>query len=420
MTQGACFAGFALWLFATAAAWAQPGNQPEPRGLVRHVVAIYDKDDDHKLLGSGAVVSTTGLILTAKHILALEKLEHQSVPNLRVAVQVRAESNTALHPAELVAVHPIYDVAILKVDWPLKVVPLYVGSRDLDETWSWTAIGHNAGAASPQLFFEKSGTSSELTVRAGRWVIDRFVATGMSGGPLIVGNTIIGVISFADNSAYIDPVTPALAYFNLLGVLSRPLEGDPKRRAFSDWEDHIGTLAMKVRDYEALLDRIQIDHQWYCRLERRGAGAGAGDEGNMVLVIGHRKRMNFQPEFEARLSLELRATLSTRHGQDRDVTVTDFEFKPIDVREVAFTSVFDQLRSELRSVVPADEVDAYLPTRLEANLQVTGIWSEKLFGDGTGEAHRCCVLELPGSSGEQIARVCEPTPEIESARTDHE
>ena len=95
-------------LIACVLLLAMPYRVDAQQDYSASVVEIYDLNKS--LLGAGTVVSFSGLILTARHVLELPKTS-----TLRLAVSVSFKDNMTLLRAELVTAHPYLDLAILKI-----------------------------------------------------------------------------------------------------------------------------------------------------------------------------------------------------------------------------------------------------------------------------------------------------------------
>jgi hypothetical protein len=102
-----------LVIFLSSALVISSARAEEDTALQQHVVEILTQDK--KLIGTGTVVSFTGLILTAKHILYDNGEGGAAAPNYLTTVQVQFKDSMSLEQAELIAVHPYLDAAILKL-----------------------------------------------------------------------------------------------------------------------------------------------------------------------------------------------------------------------------------------------------------------------------------------------------------------
>lgn len=320
------------------AASATPDVSPAER-LKQHVVAIYD--ENNRLLGSGAVVSTQGLILTAKHILEFN-VEGQDAPAYRLSVKVRTNKDTELRNAALVATHPHMDIALIHSPGGSRIPPIFVGDVPKSASAKWFAIGHPRGIndVSAKLFDSKSGDWSSLQNDHGRIKLGIAVDTGMSGGPLIVENKIVGVVSHTQTTnAIIEPVKPALDHLRLLGFSAN-------KQGLIIISDHVGRLAGKIEDYERILSEIQIDVQWMCQITGIWpATAKQTMPGEIELRIVNKKRLRSQPDMYARVEVNFQ-TYVQPNGAASKVKLTkknDYEW----VKGKTNYAIFDKFDEEL-------------------------------------------------------------------------
>lgn len=326
------------------AASTTPDVSPAER-LKQHVVAIYD--ENNRLLGSGAVVSTQGLILTAKHILEFN-VEGQDAPAYRLSVKVRTNKDTELRNAALVATHPHMDIALIHSPGGSRIPPIFVGDVPKSASSKWFAIGHPRGIndVSARLFDSKSGDWSSLQNDHGRIKLGIAVDTGMSGGPLIVENKIVGVVSHTQTTnAIIEPVKPALDHLRLLGFSAN-------KQGLIIISDHVGRLAGKIEDYERILSEIQIDVQWMCQITGTWpATAMQTLPGEIELRIVNKKRLRSQPDMYARVEVNFQ-TYVQPNGAASKVKLTkknDYEWVKGKTNYAIFDKFDEELAAELAS-----------------------------------------------------------------------
>src|SRR5262249_53574379 len=152
--------------------------------------------------------------------------------------------------------------------------------------------------------------------RHGYIIAGRFVNKGTSGGPAIVDGRLVGVIrSSGDDSSTIVPVSLAIDYLRLVGVVF--FEEGLARRS-----DDISVLASRVQEYDRLLHEIQLDVAWtagFMRPSQQG-----GNPQSSELLIAFDRKLEAQPQFKAKLTLGVvplfdgpefaRVGLDKRHG----------------------------------------------------------------------------------------------------------
>ncbi len=313
--------------------------------LKQHVVAIFDESNN--LLGSGAVVSTQGLILTAKHILEFNVVG-QEAPAYRLSVKVKTNKDTEFRNAILVATHPHMDIALIHSPGGSRIPPIFVGDVPKSASASWFAIGHpkGIGSNSPKLFDSKSGNWSSLQNDHGRIKLGVAVDTGMSGGPLIVENKIVGVVSHTQTTnAIIEPVKPALDHLRLLGFSAN-------KQGLIIISDHVGRLAEKIEDYERILSEIQIDVQWMCQITGIWPTTAVQTLPREIeLRIVNKKRLRSQPDMFARVEVDFQ-TYVRPSGASSKVKLTkknDYEWVKGKTNYAIFDKFDEELAAELAS-----------------------------------------------------------------------
>lgn len=144
--------------------------------------------------GSGFVVSSDGLIITNKHVVADEKAEYTALFN-----------DGSKLPAKVLARDPVQDLAVLKVTPPLAgLVPLVLGDSDkVDIGQSVIAIGNALGefkntvsvgvvSGLGRAIVAQSGTGAESLQELIQ--TDAAINPGNSGGPLLnLRGEVIGI-----------------------------------------------------------------------------------------------------------------------------------------------------------------------------------------------------------------------------------
>lgn len=394
----------------TLPAQAQDNDSPRAEELKRHVVAIYDQDG--KLLGAGASVSATGLVITAKHILE-QRISGSRGRNYHMTVDIRARRDTETRSARLVATHPHMDIAILNAPEGNLIQPLLLGSPEPGTNPDWYAIGHPRGInASTQKYFEtQSGDWSSVEVKGGLFVLPQGFDTGMSGGPLIMGDRIVGVVSHAADKTYIAPVSEALAFFDLLGFPT-------SETGFMNQEDHIGQLAGKVQRYERILSDIQIDRRWTCQLETAWDDGPARLPSLLRLKVENDKRLASQPDMNARLEMSFSAGVSTPGNTTHSVNgEADVEWASDQNSDIAFDNILDNLNYRLRKMLLP--VATTQLRHLDIRIRVSHISGPGFIKQDPGEYVVCCRLPrhrpngTPGDFDAPVeARICTAEPDI--------
>ena len=286
-------------------AYAQNEFSTKSEALKRHVVAILD--DDNTYLGSGASLSAEGLVVTAKHILEVD-VANQTAPNYMPTVNLVSHRETGARLAHLVAVHPYLDIALLDSPRGKPIPPLLIGkSSDMSvlDSDSWYVIGHPSGVTLNQKFFKtENGEWAGIQIQNGLFEIPTGLDTGMSGGPFIVQDRILGVVSNAyGSSAFVMPIEPALSFFSLLGFQS---DGN----GILEKKDHVGELTSKIHRYEEILGEIQVDRRWMCELSYSSREEGSNDSipHKISMSVFSEKLLSSQPDLNARIVIKSNVT----------------------------------------------------------------------------------------------------------------
>lgn len=386
---------YLLLALTAGGAAAQPADaQSRADSLKRHIVAIYDGDG--ALLGSGASISATGLILTAKHI--LEQKIGGSAPGYRMSVQVAARRDTEKRTARLVATHPHIDIAILDAPEGTLIPPLFVGGPQEDAAGAtWYSIGHPIGRTNdrrnPTMFHTMSGAWSDVDQRDGFYVMPGPpFDTGMSGGPVILGDRIVGVVSFAAQKAHVVPVSVALDYLDLVGF-SISDSGLIERK------DHVGKLAGKIDGYETILLDIQTDRRWICGLEAAWDPAAPGGlPETLDLTMRSERRLPSQPDLNAQLSLVLDAEVLSEGAPPHPVAGLSAGTKYITRRNAAarFENVIEGPTIDYKLGNAIDTASARLG-KVDFRVTVSGISGDFISNRPIDDYTLCCTFRLPGN-----------------------
>ena len=262
------------------------------------VVEIYNQNK--KLIGTGASISFSGLILTAKHVLEDQSESGSRSPNYLLKLLVRRHKSTVYEPVELLLVHSFMDVAILVNRKAEPIPPLPIGKlTGLGKKSVITIVGHRQGQQDDELYKVITAKIDEID-RHGHIILGRGVDKGTSGGPAIHDGRLIGVIrnSGIDRTTVV-PIQGAWEYFQLMGVR---LSED----GLAYESDDISKLASKATYYEEILMDIQMDVIWLAEMKpirRKGVQTPFPDD--VVLNVWYDKKLSTQPTFETLISLDV-------------------------------------------------------------------------------------------------------------------
>lgn len=263
-----------------AAAALIPPVARSAEDLEQYVVEISSQDK--ALIGSGTVVSFSGLVLTAKHILR-DTSEGEGSNNYFASVLVRFKEARDYVHADVIAMHPFLDIAVLEVRGaarpPMKISEKLDGLATQQDI---TLIGH---VRATEALYETKATKIDKVSRHGHIIAGRFVNKGTSGGPAIKDGRLIGIIrNTREDSSTIVPIGLATEYLRLLGIVFK--EG------LAEKVNDISVLASRVESYERILQEIQVDVTWHANL--------AADH---RLIVGFERKLRTQPFFTAKLTL---------------------------------------------------------------------------------------------------------------------
>lgn len=393
-----------VFILAGAVPASAQGNATRSELLKRHAVAVYD--DDGNLLGSGASVSATGLILTAKHILE-QRISGQRALSYRMSVNIKSQRDTNFRSARLVATHPHMDIAILSAPEGELIPPLLIGTPENVSDKVWFAIGHPRGTGSntQRLFVAESGQWSSVQLTDGWYVIGSGFDTGMSGGPVIVGDRIVGIVSYASSRTYIVPLYKSLDFFDLLGFSTT--EAGAMRQ-----QDHVGILAGKVQKYEQILSDIQVDRQWICVLDTNWNEETDRMPSELSLTLHSEKRLRSQPEMSARIGMDMKAEFLMGEQRALEVKGNDVEWVKGNSDEVTFGNIV----SELKYGLQRNEREPASLNRLNFRFSVSRISGSGLIRDNPNSYSICCSFSAKDTAegvrlfgGSQEAGLCDPS-----------
>lgn len=371
--------------------------------LKRHIVAIYS--DNGELLGSGASVSATGLILTAKHILE-QRVSGLRALSYRMSVNIRSQRDAKFRSARLVATHPHMDLAILSAPQGELIPPLLIATTATVVDEDWFAIGHpkRTGAHSQELFVARSGQWSSVQLNDGWYVIDEGFDTGMSGGPVIVGDRIVGIVGHASTRTFVVPIHESLDFFDLLGFSTS--EGGAMRQ-----QDHVGILAGKVQNYEKILSDIQVDRRWTCTLNTNWSQALDSIPSELTLILRGEKRLRSQPDLSARIGMDMKAEILATGQQPFEVKGDGVEWVNADSNEVKFENIV----SDLKYGVQGENYDLVSLDNLNFRFSISRISGDGFIRDNPKPYTICCSFPAKGATesiqiygGRQEAGLCNP------------
>lgn len=268
------------------------------------VVEIYNQNK--QLIGTGTSISFSGLILTAKHVLEDRSEGGSRSPNYLLKVIIRRYQRADYEPAELLAVHPYMDLAVLLNRFGKPIPPLAIsGLKELKQHDSVKIIGHRMGQTDEELYKVIAAGIDEID-RNGHIIIGRGVDRGTSGGPAIYQDRLIGVVrnSTIDRTTVV-PVQPAWGYFNLMGI-------ELTEEGLAIKTNNIGELASRAGKYEAILLDIQMDVNWIAEMRPI---RGEGDDPtsfpkDVALRVWYEKKLSTQPSFDTLISLDVTPVFS--------------------------------------------------------------------------------------------------------------
>ena len=292
------------------------------------------------------MISFSGLILTAKHI--LEGPDHGArAPDYLLTVLIRPYRSVEFRQAELLVTHPFMDLAILIARTGDPIPPLKIGkSSHVERGKPIILIGHERRSApqSSDLFKVRDATVDEVN-RHGNIIAGRGVDQGTSGGPAIFDGRLIGVVrSSAIDRTTIVPLDNAHDYLRLRGVL---ISDDGN----AEVSDDIAKLAAKISLYERILGDIQVDVNWKADV----APHWASDKKtpfpeDFTLTISYDKKLDSQPPFAARISVSVTPIFDSSGFRVLD-SAKRVSFPRADWLEEKGTVVFSKFGSELASLL---------------------------------------------------------------------
>jgi hypothetical protein len=277
--------GLTAIFLAAVRAESQEADDPD-----QYVVQVLDQDQ--KLIGTGTVVSLSGLALTAKHI--LRDTTETGASNFYATVLVRFKNSAVFDPADVVTIHPFLDIAVLQIRGRSRpAMKVRLKTDGLSKGQDVTLIGHVL--ANGMLNDERSAKIDQLA-RHGHIVVSRGVREGTSGGPAIVDGRLIGIIrnTREDDRSTVVPIGLAVDYLRLMGIVF-------SEDGFARKADDITLLASRVTDYERILSDIQQDVSWKASVSRRPVQRGG--QANLELAISFERKLEAQPLFDGKVTI---------------------------------------------------------------------------------------------------------------------
>ncbi|UCF91499.1 MAG: trypsin-like peptidase domain-containing protein [Desulfobacterales bacterium] len=265
---------------------------------------IYNQNK--QLIGTGTSISFSGLILTAKHVLEDHGESGSRSPNYFLKVMIRRYQRADYEKAELLAVHPYMDLAILvnRFGQPIPPVPIG-GLKGLKPNDTVMIIGHRKGQSDGELYKVITATIDEID-RHGHIILGRGVDRGTSGGPAIYRDRLIGVVrnSTIDRTTVV-PVQSAWDYLKLMGV-------ELTKEGLAIKTNHIAELASKAGKYEEILMDIQMDVNWFAEMSpiRDKNDDPTLFPKDVALKVWYQKKLSTQPSFNTLVSLDVTPVFS--------------------------------------------------------------------------------------------------------------
>jgi len=258
-----------------------------PAADIDGVVAIYSQDTK-QLLGAGSIVGPEGLIVTAKHVIIDRNVTSQDYL-LSVFFQLRGSGD--YHRADLIAIHPYLDVAILMAKVSTSVseslFPFQIGDVNKEDPVSM--MGHKKDDENE---LHKSVPGLVSQVRNGYMVIGSGVNEGFSGGPVVHESRLVGVIrSTTAFETHAVSIKDCIRYFRMVGVVFE-VDGYAE---FKDYIKEISVLKASVLD-------LQTEVNWFARLIPKKENENSEFPRRFVLEISYTKSQ-FQPKFGGRVTL---------------------------------------------------------------------------------------------------------------------
>ena len=199
--------------------------------------------------------------------------------------------------ADLVAVHPFLDIAVLQAKGRFQApfaTEIEEDPANLDgcKGKSVTIIGH---VQSPRETYVEDQAQIDEVDRQGYLILNRYVPTGTSGGPVFLGQRVIGVVSNTGNfgKSYIVPISRAVNYLSQSGITIK----DHAVQYFN-----LADLGPKVETLSSIVDDLQRDFIWEAELSRSNDNTKL----NMLLQLTFKRRLRVQPPIFGHLDVILR------------------------------------------------------------------------------------------------------------------
>jgi hypothetical protein len=340
---------------------------------VQHVVIIWPRDEGGEFLGTGTIVSFDGLIITAKHILFSTNELTSGIPNFRSTVNIEFKDWAKKGVADLIAVHPYLDIAILKLrQAPASAIPAEIAVA-LDKKDSLIVVGNRQGYGSgsgSQLYQVMNAGIDEMD-RDGHIAIDRNVEKGFSGGPAFKDDKLVGVVEYHDgNRSYVVPIERAIPYFRRVGIYIT------EKGATINEIDDFGDITTRLNRYQKLMALIQSD--FHCTATVSGPfGVGSAQIQALQIAVSCDGKLRIQPTLYGKavlVSVPLFDSIEFRNLQQGDrMPITALQW--ISSGATKFADLKHDLDDVLQEYKQAKNLDlrASHIVELDAILQVTRI-----------------------------------------------
>ena len=274
-------------------------------------VLIYGLDGEPK--GAGVLVSPTGTVLTARHVVDHLRVEDAATGLVyyRLKTQLRRAQDTSRVDARLIALHPYLDVAVLQAEFASDIVALKIAAAPPTQNAPVVLTGHRLPAETRLLFNQTSGAIKDLD-RSGLIVINTNVPQGYSGGPLVKDGELLGLIRSVDPMAVETFVLPVPAFASALAAMGVALEpgsyAKQTGKALAAAQNEIRALRKELDDVAAKMDRLQdlyeesqTEVSWIARLQVEEAQS-AGEPPKMSLELTYEKARTNQPDLVGYIS----------------------------------------------------------------------------------------------------------------------
>ncbi len=227
--------------------------------LKEAIVVIADQNN--KPIGTGTFINEKGLIITAKHVVE-DSIENTKADSYLISTPYRLSNDNKFDNAELVAVHPYFDVAILKAIAPGdKIKSIKIGtSKTLDkEKDKLYLFGHKIISSLEEIDLYKSLTANINDLDHNGYIkVSQGGASGMSGGPVFNSDgKLVGIIKHVESSeSTVVPIDSIIDGFKILGI---HLNFNTHARE----SDTIAEIYNKINELEIMALDLNSNLIWY-------------------------------------------------------------------------------------------------------------------------------------------------------------